>query len=158
MGQFFQFVARSMPDQLDQINDAASAGMLTPYTALVIFALGLFLSSFLFNTIVMLKPFVGDPVPLGDYFTKGNVRLHTVGILGGMIWGVGMSFAIIAGDTAGYAISYGLGQGATMVAAFWGVFIWREFREAPQGTNRLLALMFVLFIIGLSLIVYANVA
>jgi glucose uptake protein len=158
MGQFFQFVARSMPDQLDQINDAASAGMLTPYTALVIFALGLFLSSFLFNTIVMLKPFVGDPVPLGDYFTKGNVRLHTVGILGGMIWGVGMSFAIIAGDTAGYAISYGLGQGATMVAAFWGVFIWREFREAPQGTNRLLALMFVLFFIGLSLIVYANVA
>jgi glucose uptake protein len=75
-----------------------------------------------------------------------------------MIWGVGMSFAIIAGDTAGYAISYGLGQGATMVAAFWGVFIWREFREAPQGTNRLLALMFVLFFIGLSLIVYANVA
>ncbi len=158
MGQFFQFVARSMPDQLDQLNDAASAGMLTPYTALVIFSLGLFLSSFLFNTIVMLKPFVGDPVPLGDYFTKGNVRLHTVGILGGMIWGVGMSFAVIAGDTAGYAISYGLGQGATMVAAFWGVFIWREFREAPQGTNRLLALMFVLFIIGLSLIVYANVA
>ena len=158
MGQFFQFVARSMPDQLDQLNDAASAGMLTPYTALVIFSLGLFLSSFLFNTIVMLKPFVGDPVPLGDYFTKGNVRLHTVGILGGMIWGVGMSFAVIAGDTAGYAISYGLGQGATMVAAFWGVFIWREFREAPQGTNRLLALMIGLFIIGLSLIVYANVA
>jgi glucose uptake protein len=158
MGQFFQFVARSMPDQLDQLNDAASAGMLTPYTALVFFSLGLFLSSFLFNTIVMLKPFVGDPVPLGDYFTKGNLRLHTVGILGGVIWGVGMSFAIIAGDTAGYAISYGLGQGATMVAAFWGVFIWREFREAPQGTNRLLALMFVLFVIGLSLIVYANVA
>jgi glucose uptake protein len=158
MGQFFQFVARSMPDQLDQLNDAASAGMLTPYTALVFFSLGLFLSSFLFNTIVMLKPFVGDPVPLGDYFTKGNLRLHTVGILGGVIWGVGMSFAIIAGDTAGYAISYGLGQGATMVAAFWGVLIWREFREAPQGTNRLLALMFVLFVIGLSLIVYANVA
>jgi glucose uptake protein len=158
MGQFFQFVARSMPDQLDQLNEADSAGMLTPYTALVFFSLGLFLSSFVFNTIVMLKPFVGEPVPLGDYFTKGNVRLHTVGILGGMIWGVGMSFAIIAGDRAGYAISYGLGQGATMVAAFWGVFIWREFKEAPPGTNRLLALMFALFIIGLGLIVYANAA
>lgn len=157
MGQFFQFVARSMPASLDQINDPAMAGKLTPYTALVFFALGLFLSSFVFNTLVMLKPFVGAPVPLGDYFTKGNARLHVVGILGGMIWGVGMSFAIIAGDVAGYAISYGLGQGATMVAALWGVFIWREFKDAPEGTNRLLTLMFALFIVGLGLIVYANV-
>jgi glucose uptake protein len=157
MGQFFQFVARSMPASLDQINDPAMAGMLTPYTALVFFAVGLFLSSFVFNTLVMLKPFVGDPVPLGDYFTKGNVRLHVVGILGGMIWGVGMSFAIIAGDVAGYAISYGLGQGATMVAALWGVFIWREFKDAPEGTDKLLTLMFALFVVGLGMIVYANV-
>jgi glucose uptake protein len=84
------------------------------------------------------------------------LRLHLVGIIGGVIWGVGMSFAIIAGDRAGYAISYGLGQGATMVAALWGVFIWREFKESPPGTERLLALMFLLFIVGLGLIVYAN--
>ncbi len=44
----------------------------------------------------MMKPFAGDPVALGDYFTKGNLRLHLVGILGGAIWGVGMSFAIMA--------------------------------------------------------------
>ncbi len=155
MGQFFQFVAKAMPP-LGQIADPETAGMLTPYTALVFFALGLFLSSFVFNTIVMLRPFVGNPVPLGDYFTKGNLRLHAVGILGGMIWGVGMSLAILADDVAGYAISYGLGQGATMVAALWGVFIWKEFKEAPAGTNRLLALMFVLFVAGLAMIVYAN--
>lgn len=155
MGQFFQFVAKAMPP-LDQIAQPEMAGMLTPYTALVFCALGLFLSNFVVNTLVMIKPFVGEPVAPGDYFSKGNLRLHAVGILGGMIWGVGMSFAIIAGDTAGYAISYGLGQGATMIAAFWGVFIWREFKEAPSGTGRLLALMFVLFIVGLSMIVYAN--
>jgi len=156
MGQFFQFVAKAMPP-LDQIATPENTGMLTPYTALVFFALGLFLSSFVFNTLVMLRPFVGEPVPLGDYFTKGNLRLHMVGILGGMIWGVGMSFAILAGDVAGYAISYGLGQGATMVAALWGVFIWKEFKEAPLGTNRLLAWMFILFVVGLAMIVYANV-
>jgi glucose uptake protein len=155
MGQFFRFVAAAMPP-LDRINDTETAGMLTPYTALVVFALGLFLSSFVVNTLVMMKPFVGDPVPFSDYFTKGGWRLHLVGILGGMIWGVGMSFAILAGDAAGYAISYGLGQGATMIAAFWGVFVWREFAAAREGTNRLLALMFILFIVGLSLIVYAN--
>jgi glucose uptake protein len=96
-------------------------------------------------------------VPFSDYFTKGNVRLHLVGVLGGLIWGVGMSFAILAGDVAGYAISYGLGQGATMVAALWGVFIWKEFKDANPRADRLLAFMFVLFVIGLSLIVYANV-
>jgi glucose uptake protein len=73
-----------------------------------------------------------------------------------MIWSVGMSFAILAGDRAGYAISYGLGQGATMVAAAWGVFIWKEFKAAPQGTNAMIALMFACFIVGLAMIVYAN--
>jgi glucose uptake protein len=155
MGQFFQFVAAAMPP-LDRIAVPEMAGKLTPYTALVFFALGLFLSNFVVNTAVMIKPFVGEPVPYSDYFTKGNLRLHLVGILGGMIWGVGMSFAILAGDVAGYAISYGLGQGATMVAALWGVFVWREFQNARPGTNRLLALMFFLFVIGLALIVRAN--
>jgi glucose uptake protein len=156
MGQFFRFVAGAMPTKLAEINNPENAGILTQYTALVFFALGLFLSNFVINTIVMKKPFVGDPVPLSDYFTKGSAWLHGVGIIGGMIWGVGMSFAILAGDAAGYAISYGLGQGATMVAAFWGVFIWREFQNARPGTSRLLAPMFILFIVGLGLIVKAN--
>lgn len=156
MGQFFQFVAAAMPP-MEQIASSEHAGKLTPYTALVFFALGLFLSNFIVNTLVMMKPFVGDPVPVRDYFTKGNLRLHAVGILGGMIWGVGMSFAILAGDAAGYAISYGLGQGATMVAALWGVFVWKEFKNAGPGASRLLGLMFALFVVGLALIVYANV-
>jgi glucose uptake protein len=156
MGQFFPFVAAAMPKPLNHIADPEMIGKLTPYTALVFFAIGLFLSSFVINTLVMIKPFVGEPVPLRDYFTKGSVRLHLAGIVGGMIWGVGMSFAILAGDVAGYAISYGLGQGATMVAAFWGVFIWKEFQNARPGTNRLLALMFILFVVGLALIVKAN--
>jgi glucose uptake protein len=156
MSQFFVFVQTAMPKPLSQIADPAMIGKLTPYTALVFFALGLFLSSFVLNSLVMMKPFVGEPVPFGDYFKKGTPWLHAVGILGGMIWGVGMSFAIISGDRAGYAISYGLGQGATMVAAFWGVFIWKEFKNAKPGTNKLLALMFALFIAGLGLIVRAN--
>ena len=79
-----------------------------------------------------------------------------VGILGGIIWSIGMSLSIIASGKAGPSISYGLGQGATMVAAFWGVFIWKEFKDAPAGTNRLLALMFVFYMVGLALIVYAG--
>ena len=154
MGYFYRFVAASMSADFRNLEP----GKLGPYTAVVVFSLGLLLSSFVWNTIVMARPFVGDPVPLGDYFRKGTPRLHLVGILGGMIWNLGMSLSIIASGAAGFAISYGLGQGATLVAALWGVFVWKEFDEASAGTSRLLAAMFVAFVIGLGLIVYARVA
>jgi glucose uptake protein len=69
-----------------------------------------------------------------------------------------MAFSIIASGAAGFAISYGLGQGATLVAALWGVLIWKEFRGAPPGTNRILTAMFGCFLLGLGLIIYARVA
>ncbi len=152
MGFFYRFVAASM--STDFINP--EVGKLTPYTAVVIFSCGLFLSNFVLNTIIMAKPFIGEPVPILDYFRKGNLKLHSIGILGGMIWGLGMSLSIIASGAAGFAISYGLGQGATMIGALWGVFIWKEFKAAPKGTNPLIALMFLFFIIGLALITVAN--
>jgi glucose uptake protein len=127
-----------------------------PYAAVFIFSIGVFFSSFIWNTIVMVKPFVGEPVPFGDYFKKGNTKLHLIGILGGVIWGVGMSVNNMAAGTAGPAISYGLGQGATMVAALWGVFIWKEFKSAPAGTNKLITFMFALFLVGLSLVIAAK--
>jgi glucose uptake protein len=152
MGFFFRFVVASMATDFAN----PEPGMLTPYTAVFFFSVGLLLSNFVWNSIVMKKPFVGDPVPYGDYFTKGSAKLHMVGILGGIIWSVGMSFSIVASGTAGPSISYGLGQGATMIAAFWGVFIWKEFKDAPPRTGSLLALMFVFYIVGLGLIVYAG--
>ncbi len=153
MGFFYRFVAASM--STDFINP--EAGKLSPYSAVVIFSVGLLLSNFVWNSIVMVKPFVGAPVPFGDYFRKGNLKLHMIGILGGVIWSLGMSFSIVASGVAGFAISYGLGQGATMIAAFWGIFIWKEFKEAPTGTSKLLALMFVSYAIGLGLIIIARI-
>jgi len=149
MGFFYRFVVAAMAKDFL----SPEPGKLTPYTAVVFFSLGLFLSNFVWNTIVMVKPFSGEPVRFKDYFTKGNLRLHLIGILGGVIWNLGMSFNIIASGVAGPALSYGLGQGATMVAAFWGVFIWKEFRNAPPGTNRLLAAMFFFYLAGLGILV-----
>jgi glucose uptake protein len=154
MGFFYSFVAKSM----GAITNTAGvltleAGKLSPYTAIVLFSAGLLLSNFIWNTIVMVKPFTGEPVPFGDYFTKGNLRLHLVGILGGAIWNVGMSFSIIASNAAGPALSYGLGQGATMIGAFWGVFIWKEFKDAPPGTGKLLGAMFLFYLLGLGILI-----
>ncbi|MFH1920005.1 MAG: multidrug DMT transporter permease [Planctomycetota bacterium] len=159
MGFFYRFVAASMADvKIDGgVLAPMEAGKLSPYTAMVLFSLGILASNFLFNTAMMVKPFTGDPVPVSDYF-KGTGRDHLWGVVGGMIWAVGMTFSIIAAGQAGFAISYGLGQGATMVAAFWGVFVWKEFRGASPGTDRLIWLMFAGYAIGLALVILARVA
>lgn len=152
MGWFYSFVAQSM-GAVDPASHGLEPGKLSPYTALVMFSLGLFLSNFLWNSIVMTKPFRGPPVSYRDYFTRGNTRLHLVGMLGGVIWNVGMGLSIIASNAAGPALSYGLGQGATMIGAIWGVFVWKEFKGAPLGTGRLLAAMFVFYVIGLGILI-----
>lgn len=152
MGFFYRFVADSLV--IDFANP--EAGKLTPYTAVFVFSVGVFLSNFLWNTFFMYRPVSGKPVTYADYFNKGNLRLHAIGVLGGVIWCLGMFFSILASDLAGPAISYGLSQGATMVAAAWGVFVWREFRGAPRGTNQLIFLMFLFFIIGLGVIIVAR--
>jgi len=152
MSFFYRFVAASM--DLDNFVSPA-AGKMTPYSAVVIFAVGVFISNFLFNTILMKKPISGEPTNYKAYF-KGNFKIHMVGVLGGIIWGVGNSLSLIAAGKAGAAISYGLGQGATLVAALWGVFIWKEFKGASKSINFLLAIMFVLFAAGIISIIYAG--
>ena len=151
MGFFYKYVAAAMfPDF-----DVPEAGKLSPYTAVVFFSVGILLSNFLFNTLLMRKPFVGTRVSYGDYF-KGGLKNHITGILGGGIWCVGMSFSIIASGKAGPAISYGLGQGATVVAAIWGIYIWKEFKTAPRGTSTILNVMLLLYVVGLGFIIAAR--
>jgi len=151
MSFFYYLVANSM------VSDFAlpEAGKLTPYTASVIFALGLLLSNFLWNTIFMYRPVSGEKASYADYVKKGTPRLHLIGILGGVIWSLGFTFNIIASGQAGPAISYGLGQGATLIAALWGVFIWKEFGKA-EGLKGMLTAMFLFFLAGLGLIIAAR--
>jgi len=151
MALFYRFVAGSMATSMEN----PEAGMLTPYTAVFIFSLGILISNFLFNTILMKRPFEGTPITYSQYF-KGGLKEHLTGIFGGMIWCLGMSLSIIAAGKAGFAISYGLGQGATLIAALWGVFIWKEFKNSPKGVNILLTLMFLLFTAGLAMIILAG--
>jgi glucose uptake protein len=152
MSFFYRFVASSM----DLANfESPAPGMMTPYTAVFIFSLGILVSNVFLNTFLIQRPFAGEPTSYAEYFS-GSFGTHMVGVLGGLIWGMGNSFNLIAAGKAGPAISYGLGQGATLVAALWGVFIWKEFASAPKSTNVLLALMFVLFIAGLAMLVAAG--
>lgn len=151
MGFFYRFVAESMGSNFVD----PEVGKLTPYTASVVFAFGLLISNFVWNTIIMYKPIAGQKVTYKDYFVKGNVKLHLTGISGGAIWSLGMTANIMAAEQAGFAISYGLGQGATLIAALWGVFVWKEFKGA-KNTKSLLTAMFLFFVAGLSLIIISR--
>jgi len=149
MGLFYPQLMRSISPNFT--HDPIRPGMLTPYVALFIFGVGVFASNFLWNTIFMRTAQLG----FGDYF-RGSFKLHAIGVLGGCIWMLALSFNVLASGVAGPAISYALGQGATLVAALWGVAIWREFRDAPPGTGKLLAMMFASYALGLFLIAEAT--
>jgi glucose uptake protein len=151
MALFYRFVASSIVTDFE----SPEPGKLTPYSAVFFFAIGVVVSNFLFNYVIMKKPFEGKPLTFKDY-RAGSAGVHLTGILGGVIWNTGMSMSIIASGKAGYAISYGLGQGATLIAALWGVFIWKEFKGASGSVNRLILFMFLAYLFGLALLVYAG--
>jgi glucose uptake protein len=157
MAWFFRFVASAIAVDPEQTGiGMAEAGKLTPYAAFFFFVIGIVISNFLFNTYLMKKPIDGDPVTFRQYF-RGNLLSHIAGIVGGIIWALGTSLSLLAAGKAGYAISFGLGQGATMVGALWGVFIWKEFKGSGRSVNQMLFFMFLLFIAGLILIITSGV-
>jgi glucose uptake protein len=127
-------------------------GMLTPYAALLYFAAGVVGSNFVVNTISLRL----NGLKFSKY-TAGSVKLHSLGVLGGVIWMVALSLNVLASGVAGPAVSYALGQGATLVAAVWGVFVWKEFRSAPESTRGMLGAMFACYAAGLVLIGWAGV-
>lgn len=151
MALFYRFVASSMVTSFE----SPEPGKLTPYSAVFFFALGVLASNFIFNYFIMKRPFEGEPLSFADY-RKGSFGVHLTGVLGGIIWNIGMAMSIIASGKAGFAISYGLGQGATLVAALWGVFIWKEFRGASKQVNLLILLMFLAYLAGLALLIIAG--
>jgi glucose uptake protein len=86
------------------------------------------------------------------------VNGHVLGLLGGAIWATGTVFNLVAANFTGVAISYSIGQSAPMVAALWGIFVWKEFAGANQRAKAFLALMFIFYFLAILLIARANTA
>lgn len=148
MGLFYPFVAKA----------TTGPNHLGPYAVAFVFSIGVLVCTIPVNYLFMRKPIAGAPVAMGDYF-RGSGALHFWGVLGGVIWGVGMisNFVASYAQMVGPAAAYALGQGATMISAIWGVFVWREFAGAPPAARRLVALMFLLFLVGLTGVALAPV-
>lgn len=148
---FYRFVAASLASDFSPADD----GKISSYTAVVLFSIGALLSTIIVNPIFMARPVQGEPVKITQWL-KGTPRAHLFGLLGGAIWCLGNSVSFMSVGAASPAISYGLSNAAPVVAALWGIFVWKEFKDAPKGTSLLLALMFLFYLIGLVLIVYSR--
>jgi len=151
---FYRFVMVSISTNH---SPSYTGGQLTPYTSVVIFALGAFICTCIVNPFFMKHPVEGTPLQAKAYFT-GTSKIHLIGMLGGAIWCAGQVLSVMSAGAASPAISYGLSNGAPIVAAIWGIFVWKEFKNAPKGTNVLLFFMFLLYIIGLGMIIYSRYA
>jgi glucose uptake protein len=145
MGLWAPFVARAM----------TNGNTLGPYSIAVFLTLGALLSCLIWNIYFMKKPLVGEPVSFAGFFS-GPISGHTLGLLGGFIWGTGMVFNLVAARFTSVAISYAIGQSAPMVAALWGVLVWKEFAGAPGKAKVYLTLMFVFYGLGILLVAKAN--
>jgi len=146
MGSFYPLV---------EMGKAGETG-LGPYAIAFIFSLGVFISTFVFNLYFMNLPVQGEPVEMLEYF-RGSLGVHLLGVLGGVIWCAGTIANFVAASAPaeiqlGPAVSYAIGQGATMISALWGLLLWKEFAGASASVRTLLVLMFILFLSGLGLV------
>jgi glucose uptake protein len=150
MGSFYPLVARAM-------TGAIARPAPGPYAIATFFAAGVVLSTFPANLLLMFRPLDGKPRVDGAEYWAALWRWHFAGILGGMIWCLGAvaNFLGSGAHKVGPAVSYSIGQGATMVSACWGIFVWHEFAGAPAKARVFLILMFVFFVLGLSSIALA---
>ncbi len=147
MGLWAPFVTHAM----------TQGNTLGPYSIGVFLTLGALLSCFVWNVYFMKNPLVGEPVNFREFF-HGPASGHMLGLLGGLIWGAGTVFNLVAANFTGVAISYAIGQSAPMVAALWGVLAWKEFQGANRRAKTFLALMFVFYALAILLIARANTA
>lgn len=150
MGSYYPFVARAL-------NGAADRPAPGPYAVAFFFAIGVVLCTIPANYLLMKKPLDGQPPVDGSGYARAPFGWHLAGIAGGIIWCIGGVTNFVASGThfVGPAVSYSVGQGATMVSACWGIFVWREFAGAPRSAKILLVLMFVFFLLGLGAVALA---
>jgi glucose uptake protein len=152
MGTFYPIVEKGMGGDLG----------LGPYAAALLFSIGVFGSTFVFNILFMNVPLGGgERIRLKSYF-RGRAMWHWLGIAGGAIWAVGAITNFVAASAppqvnVGPAISLAIGQCATLASVLWGLLAWNEFAGTGPQVKRLIVAMLVLFAGGLTLLSLAPV-
>ena len=153
MGTFYPLVAHALATPPGEMSHPAPG----PYAVALFFALGVLISTVPANLLLMAKPLDGKPPVKFAGYWEAPLSWHLAGLLGGAIWCTGAlsNFLASGAHLVGPAVAYSIGQGATMVSACWGVFVWHEFAGAPVTSKRFLLFMFIFFLLGLGAIALA---
>jgi glucose uptake protein len=157
MGSFYPLVAHAMTTVVVYPGGIAPFWP-GPYAIAFFFSIGVLFSTIPANWLLMKKPLDGKPPVDGADYGRAPLGWHIAGVLGGFIWCTGAVSNFVASQahvSIGPAVSYSIGQGATMISACWGVFVWREFSGAPRSAKLLLVFMFLFFLLGLGTIAIA---
>ncbi len=131
-----------------------------PYGLALLFAAGIVISTAILDPFFLTFPVAGDPIGMSDYF-KGNGKQHSLGFLGGVVAGAAFLAGMLAlgapsaAQTAAMP-SYALSQGGPVLAVAWGLFVWREFKNAGQRSRLLFQLMWILLALGVGLLAVAR--
>jgi glucose uptake protein len=149
MGCFYPFLSKAM----------TGTTALGPYGATFFFVIGVAASAIPLNYMLMRHPLDGNAPVSMDGYRRAPHLWHLWGVVGGIVWCTGTVLNLVASRAhiIGPAVSYSIGQGATMVSAAWGVFVWREFSRAPDRSKKFLLSMFAFFLCGLSSIALAPI-
>ena len=132
---------------------------LGPYATVLIFAVGVVLSTCIFNLFFLNLPVQGRPIEIWDYF-KVKPKMHLLGMLGGALWCCGAIANFVASAAPAEAqisanVGYAAAQGSALLAALCGIVIWREYKGADMRVKMMNFLVFLFYGGGLALILLA---
>jgi glucose uptake protein len=125
-----------------------------PYSLLFLFSFGVVVSTFIFNLFFMNLPVEGDPLEIAEYI-KAPIKNHMFGALSGAMWGIGALATFVANSPKSDvhpsgSLSLILAQSAPILAALWGLSIWKELKGGDIRVKAFAGLMLVFFAGGLT--------
>jgi glucose uptake protein len=153
-GQFLAIGGGLVAGAFYPLLESAKSGEngLGPYGMGLFFAVGILISTVVYNLFFMNLPVHGDPVDFAAYF-NGRAKFHWLGIGGGALFYIGLASTLIAARAEGQNIvapmvSRGILLGSVLVGLLWGLVGWGEYSTAGARIKGILAIAVFIFVVG----------
>lgn len=95
---------------------------------------------------LMARPLVGGESLTCTEYRQLPLRVHLLGLLGGIMWSTGAMCSLVASKHEGLAVAMAISRCSPMVAAFWGLLYWNEGRLATPRVWTYIAGMLVFYL------------
>jgi glucose uptake protein len=127
---------------------------LGPYAAILLFTVGMLVSTIIFNFYFVNISIDGPPVRFNGYF-QGRASQHFLGFAGGAMLSGGLLASLAAAARSAPvivepALYVALPGAGAILAVLWGTAVWREFQKSDRTGKPMLLLGTLLFASGLA--------